>query len=86
MITNCAFLLVFGKIYTFLSVKAVFIAAVVLFEIGSAVCGAAPNSVAFIIGRAIAGLGAAGVQVGIVRAYFFYFTLFNRHLLTVPCP
>ncbi|RHZ51030.1 uncharacterized protein CDV56_105639 [Aspergillus thermomutatus] len=53
MLTNCAFLLVFGKIYTFVSVKAVFLAAVVLFEVGSAVCGAEPNSVAFIIGRDI---------------------------------
>lgn len=74
MLTNCAFLLVFGKLYTFLSVKAVFLAAVVLFEVGSAVCGAAPNSVAFIIGRAIAGLGAAGVQEGIVRLVPFPFT------------
>jgi MFS family permease len=38
----------------------------VLFEIGSAVCGAAPSSIAFIIGRAIAGLGAGGTQSGIV--------------------
>lgn len=66
MLTNCAFLLIFGKIYTFLNVKATFLASVVLFEIGAAVCGAAPNSVAFSIGRAIAGLGAAGVQEGIV--------------------
>ncbi|OJJ51442.1 hypothetical protein ASPZODRAFT_148720 [Penicilliopsis zonata CBS 506.65] len=62
MLTNCALLLVFGKIYIFLNVKTVFLTTVVLFEVASAVCGAAPNSVAFIIGRAIAGLGAAGVQ------------------------
>ncbi|KAJ3468408.1 hypothetical protein MRS44_002473 [Fusarium solani] len=58
LLTNCAFLLVFGKMYTFLDVKATFMAAAVLFEVGSAICGAAPNSIAFIIGRAIAGLGA----------------------------
>lgn len=29
-------------------------------------CGAAPNSTAFIIGRAIAGLGSAGVFSGVV--------------------
>jgi MFS family permease len=40
--------------------------AVMLFEVGSAICGAAPNSIAFIIGRAIAGSGAGGVQSGIV--------------------
>lgn len=36
----------------------------VLFMVGSAVCGAAPSSVAFIIGRAIAGLGCSGILVG----------------------
>jgi MFS family permease len=76
MLTNCAFLLVFGKIYTFLSVKAIFLAAVTIFEVGSAVCGAAPNSVAFIIGRAIAGLGAAGVQGGIVCPVLSLLTTF----------
>ena len=61
-------MLVFGKIYTFMNVKATFLAAVLLFEVGSAICGAAPNSIAFIIGRAIAGLGAGGIQSGIVRS------------------
>lgn len=36
----------------------------VLFLVGSAVCGAAPNSPALIVGRAIAGLGCAGLLVG----------------------
>lgn len=66
LLTNCAFLLVFGKIYTILHVKATFLTAVILFEVGSAICGAAPNSIAFIMGRAIAGLGAGGVQSGVV--------------------
>lgn len=38
---------------------------VALFEIGSVICGAAPNSIAFIIGRAIAGLGGAGIFSGV---------------------
>ncbi|RMJ17942.1 hypothetical protein CDV36_002374 [Fusarium kuroshium] len=66
LLTNCAFLLVFGKMYTFLDVKATFMTAAVLFEVGSAICGAAPNSIAFIIGRAIAGLGAGGIQSGVL--------------------
>ncbi|RYP85118.1 hypothetical protein DL770_005098 [Monosporascus sp. CRB-9-2] len=37
---------------------------ILLFEIGSAICGAAPSSIAFIIGRAIAGLGSAGIMSG----------------------
>lgn len=64
LITNCAFQLLFGKLYTFFSIKAIFIGSILLFEAGSAVCGAAPNSVVFIIGRAIGGLGAAGIMAG----------------------
>lgn len=50
--------------YTFYSPKWIFIGEVAVFEVGSALCGAAPNSVAFIWGRAIAGLGAAGLFNG----------------------
>jgi MFS family permease len=38
-----------------------------LFEVGSAICGAAPNSIALIFGRAIAGVGAGGILPGVVR-------------------
>lgn len=68
LLTNCAFLLVFGKLYIALNVKTTFLVALILFEVGSVICGAAPNSIAFIVGRAIAGLGAGGVQSGIVSA------------------
>jgi MFS family permease len=37
---------------------------IILFEIGSALCGAAPSSSSFIVGRAIAGAGSAGVFSG----------------------
>lgn len=37
---------------------------VIVFEIGSAICGAAPTSTVFIVGRAIAGLGSAGIFSG----------------------
>ena len=35
-----------------------------IFEVGSLICGVAPNSKALIVGRAIAGLGGAGLSVG----------------------
>lgn len=63
-LTNCCFQLLFGKLYTFFPTKVVLIASVVLFETASAVCGAAPDSSAFIVGRAIAGVGAAGIVAG----------------------
>jgi len=75
LLTNCAFQLVFGKLYTVFSVKAIFLTSILLFEAGSALCGAAPNSVAFILGRAIAGLGAGGILSGVVR----FLISFMRH-------
>jgi len=53
-----------GRLYTMFNPKSVYLTALVVFEIGSAVCGAAPNSKAFIVGRAIAGLGCAGLFQG----------------------
>lgn len=57
-----------GKVYTFYPIKIVFLSNILLFEVGSALCGAAPSSAAFIVGRAIAGIGAAGIFGGSVRA------------------
>ena len=42
----------------------VFLNAIALFELGSLICAVAPNSTALIVGRAIAGLGSAGVFSG----------------------
>ncbi|KAJ6155303.1 hypothetical protein N7470_005869 [Penicillium chermesinum] len=64
LVTSSATQLLWGRIYTFYSTKAIFLSAVVIFEVGSAVCGAAPSSTAFIIGRAIAGIGSAGIFNG----------------------
>jgi MFS family permease len=60
----CCFQLVFGKIYTIFSLKWGYISAIVIFEIGSAVCATAPDSTALIVGRAIAGLGCSGLASG----------------------
>ncbi|KAG6997695.1 TPR repeat-containing protein C19B12.01 [Physcia stellaris] len=64
MLTAASFFLVFGRIYQLYSTKWVYLISIVIFEVGSAICGAAPNSIAFIIGRAIAGLGSAGIFCG----------------------
>jgi len=50
--------------YGLFNVKWVYISSVLLFEIGSAVCGAAPNMNALIVGRVIAGIGGAGTYLG----------------------
>ena len=64
LLTNCSFQLLYGKLYTLFAVKPIFVLAMVVFEIGSLLCAVAPNSTVFILGRAIAGLGSAGVFSG----------------------
>jgi MFS family permease len=63
-LTLCSFTLVYGRLYTFYSVKYVFLITLSIFEAGSLICGAAPSSVALIVGRAIAGLGGSGLYLG----------------------
>ncbi|KAM3064652.1 hypothetical protein ACMFMG_011965 [Clarireedia jacksonii] len=71
LLTTSAFQLLFGKFYSQFSVKWVFLTALALFELGSLICGVAPNSMSLIVGRAIAGLGSAGIFSGaqIIVAY-----------------
>lgn len=64
LLTNCSFQLLYGKLYTLFAVKPIFVAAMVIFEIGSLLCAVAPSSTVFILGRAIAGLGSAGAFSG----------------------
>ncbi|KAK8034599.1 azole resistance protein 1 [Apiospora rasikravindrae] len=53
-----------GKAYGVFDIKTIFISNIVLFEIGSAVCGAAPNMRALIVGRVVAGVGGCGMYSG----------------------
>jgi MFS family permease len=53
-----------GKIYTHFPSKVVFLVFVFVFELGSLICGVAPNSAALIVGRAVAGLGLSGIVNG----------------------
>ncbi|KAG9841876.1 alpha/beta hydrolase BEM46/Esterase/lipase/thioesterase, partial [Aureobasidium melanogenum] len=66
LLTTCSFQLFFGKLYSFLSLKWVFLAALFIFELGSFLCGIAPSSTALIVGRAIAGVGSAGLFSGAI--------------------
>ncbi|KAK0761238.1 hypothetical protein N5P37_006186 [Trichoderma harzianum] len=64
LLTNCCFQLFFGKLYAEFPVKWVFLTALLIFEAGSIVCATAPSSVALIVGRAVAGIGGAGIVSG----------------------
>ncbi|RYP73131.1 hypothetical protein DL771_003767 [Monosporascus sp. 5C6A] len=64
LLTLSSFQLFYGKLYSLFSIKTIYMGAIGLFEIGSLICTTAPNSVALIIGRAVAGVGAAGIFSG----------------------
>ncbi|KAK4989977.1 hypothetical protein LTR50_002888 [Elasticomyces elasticus] len=64
-LTTCAFQLPFGRAYSLLNTKWTYLVSVFIFLVGSAVCGATPTSIGLIIGRAIAGIGGAGVIGGV---------------------
>jgi MFS family permease len=53
-----------GKFYKYFPLKAAFLGSIFIFVIGSLICALAQNSVTFIVGRAFAGVGAAGVSTG----------------------
>jgi MFS family permease len=63
-LTNCAFQLVYGKFYSMFAVKPIYMTAVGIFELGSLICAVARDTEVFIFGRAVAGLGAAGIFSG----------------------
>jgi MFS family permease len=54
----------FGKIYSYYRVKPVFLGAMFTFELGSIICATAQASYSFIVGRVIAGIGAAAIYAG----------------------
>ncbi|EME47191.1 hypothetical protein DOTSEDRAFT_124412 [Dothistroma septosporum NZE10] len=61
-----ATVLTWGQIYGQLNAKYVFITCIIIFEAGSALCGAAPNIDALIAGRCICGVGGSGMYVGVL--------------------
>ncbi|ORY18766.1 major facilitator superfamily domain-containing protein [Clohesyomyces aquaticus] len=63
-LTNGGFQSSWGKAYKFFALKPTFLLSILIFEIGSLICGVAPNSLCLIIGRAITGLGGAGIGTG----------------------
>ncbi|GLB06662.1 hypothetical protein AtubIFM57258_001974 [Aspergillus tubingensis] len=61
---QCSFQFVFGKAYKLFSIKTVFLLANAISIAGSLLCGAASTSTMLVVGRAMAGLGSAGLLSG----------------------
>lgn len=64
LLTTCSLQPSFGKVYTYFDVKWTYLLALLIFEAGSVICAAATSSPMFIVGRAIAGAGAAALFSG----------------------
>ncbi|KAI0200343.1 MFS general substrate transporter [Astrocystis sublimbata] len=64
LLTSTAFQPTYGSLYRYFTEDNVYRVSIAVFEIGSILCASAPTSNVFILGRAIAGLGAAGVFQG----------------------
>lgn len=63
-LTLASFQSTWGKGYKYFPLKVTFLLSIFIFEIGSLICGVAQNSTTLIIGRALAGAGAAGLASG----------------------
>jgi MFS family permease len=71
-----------GKAYKYFPLKITFLLAIFIFELGSLLCGVAPNAVVLIVGRAIAGVGGAGVGSGCYTIIAFSAPPKNRPMFT----
>lgn len=54
----------YGSLFTHFNMKWAYIGGIILFEVGSALCGGAPNMDTLIVGRVIAGMGGSGMYLG----------------------
>lgn len=65
--------LVWGRIHGQFNAKYFYIFNVFLFEVGSAICGAAPNIDVLIVGRAICGIGGSSLYFGVMTLIFSHY-------------
>jgi MFS family permease len=78
MIGGMATVLPFGKLYAIYDSKWVYIISTIVFLAASALCGAAPNMEAEIIGRVFAGAGGNGMYYGLLALLSIHTTSRER--------
>ncbi|RSM03805.1 hypothetical protein CEP52_007171 [Fusarium oligoseptatum] len=69
LLTEMAFQPTFGRLYTLFDARILYITSIIIFEVGTILCAAAPNSASLITGRVISGAGAAGLLCGSLAVY-----------------
>lgn len=75
-----AFQPIFGHLFSDISVRAMALVAMIIFEVGSVVCATAKSSAALIVGRLIAGAGGAGLYVGTLTMITYIVPISKRPL------
>ncbi|KAI1621775.1 DNA repair protein RAD50 [Exophiala viscosa] len=63
-LTIGSFQATWGKLYKYFPLKISYLCSIVIFEIGSLICAVAKDSTTLIVGRAVAGMGGAGIASG----------------------
>ncbi|OTB09513.1 hypothetical protein M426DRAFT_70740 [Hypoxylon sp. CI-4A] len=81
LLTSTALQPLYGKVYRIFDIKLAFLGAVALFELGSLVSAAAPSSTVFIVGRAVAGMGSAGLFSGSIVILSYSLPLRRRPVM-----
>jgi MFS family permease len=61
---SVATLVLFGQCYGTFQMKWLYFGTIALFEVGSAICGAAPSMEVMIVGRVLTGIGGGGMYIG----------------------
>ncbi|KAJ7665196.1 ABC transporter [Mycena polygramma] len=67
VLAQTVFILFYGQLLRIFPAKWVLVSSITIFEIGSLVCGVAQNVDQLIAGRAVSGLGAAGIFVAMIQ-------------------
>ncbi|KAF4219444.1 hypothetical protein CNMCM8980_000420 [Aspergillus fumigatiaffinis] len=75
-------ILAWSKAYGVFDIKWLFLVHIVMFEVGSAICGAAPTMPALIIGRVVAGFGGCGMYSGSLTYIAALTSIHERPLYT----
>jgi len=70
-----------GRIYTCYDTRWSYIVLLLIFELGSVICALARNSTTLIVGRAVLGVGAAGLMSGAAVIISSFVTLRKRPVL-----
>ncbi|KAI0073239.1 MFS general substrate transporter [Panus rudis PR-1116 ss-1] len=80
-LTDAGLMLIIGQLLDTFPIKIIYLISVVLFEVGSVLCGAAPSMNVLIFGRIVAGCGAAGILICSIATIATFTRLEQRPML-----